>query len=165
MKPLIVKTALISVTFIGLLILAVTSFHYTPATYDFGWEYGNIAASLVEGQGYAEAFGGSTHLTAWMLPVNTLIYAAIFILFGVKTEAAMWSCVVCSCALWTGGAYYLYRVSCVVSEKVALLPICILGCLLLTNRLLVIYFISRLRANQSFQHCHCLLSLFILRPQ
>ncbi len=34
-----------------------------------GWEYGYIAAALVEGRGFADPFGAGTGATAWMPPL------------------------------------------------------------------------------------------------
>lgn len=52
---------------------------------DFGAEYGNIAASLVEGRGYAGAFEASEQPTSWMPPLLPFLIAGVFQAAGVET--------------------------------------------------------------------------------
>ncbi|MDF9799697.1 hypothetical protein OKW21_004960 [Catalinimonas alkaloidigena] len=86
--------------------------HYDQAPEDFGfaYEYGNIAASLANGNGYANVFTAQSGPTAWMLPVNTCIFALIFFLFGTKTTMAMWAVIVLNCMLWAGTIYLCFKV-------------------------------------------------------
>ena len=57
----------------------------------FAWEYGNTAASLVTGEGYANPFEGiRSGPTAWMPPLYVGLIAAVFALLGVKSVAALW---------------------------------------------------------------------------
>lgn len=59
---------------------------------NFGFEYGNIAASLAKGEGYANPFGeGSGGETAWQLPLVVGVFALFFKIFGVETVAASWA--------------------------------------------------------------------------
>ncbi len=55
---------------------------------DFGAEYGNIAASLVQGRGFAGAFEASSQPTSWMPPLLPFLLAAVFQIGGVKTIAS-----------------------------------------------------------------------------
>ena len=57
----------------------------------FGWEYGNIAETLVEGKGFANTFGADSGPTAWMPPLFVLLLAGTFYFFGIKSIAAMWA--------------------------------------------------------------------------
>ena len=56
--------------------------------FDFGFEAGRIARSLVQGQGYANPFNGVSGPTAWLPPIYPLLLALAFKLFGVYTNAA-----------------------------------------------------------------------------
>ncbi len=85
--PLIVFVALL--LRVGFLYDYVT--HHVPralSTIPFLFEPGNIAASLVNGHGFANPFRVETGPTAWMTPIYPLILAAIFKLFGTYTIQA-----------------------------------------------------------------------------
>ena len=56
--------------------------------FNFGFEAGRIAKSLVEGHGYANPFNGVSGPTAWLPPIYPLLLALAFKLFGVYTNAA-----------------------------------------------------------------------------
>jgi 4-amino-4-deoxy-L-arabinose transferase-like glycosyltransferase len=57
--------------------------------WEFGYEIGKIARSIVLGQGFANPYyGGDTGPTAEMAPVLPYMLAGIFALFGVYTKAA-----------------------------------------------------------------------------
>jgi hypothetical protein len=56
--------------------------------FNFGFEAGRIARSLVAGQGYANPFNGPSGPTAWLPPLYPLLMAAVFKVFGVYTNAA-----------------------------------------------------------------------------
>jgi len=57
---------------------------------DFGAEYGNIAASVARGEGFANVFTDDSGPTAWHPPLNVYLIASIFMLFGIKSFASMW---------------------------------------------------------------------------
>lgn len=56
--------------------------------FNFGFEAGRIARSLVEGHGFANPFNGWSGPTAWVPPLYPLLLALAFKLFGVYTNAA-----------------------------------------------------------------------------
>jgi len=56
--------------------------------FDFGFEAGRIARSLVQGHGYANPFNGWSGPTAWLPPLYPLLLALAFKLFGVYTRGA-----------------------------------------------------------------------------
>lgn len=56
--------------------------------FDFGFEAGRIAKSLVEGHGYANPFNGWSGPTTWLPPLYPLLLALAFKLFGVYTNVA-----------------------------------------------------------------------------
>ena len=58
------------------------------ANFDFGFEAGRIAKSLVEGHGYGNPFNGWSGPTAWLPPLYPLLMALAFKLFGVYTRGA-----------------------------------------------------------------------------
>ena len=58
------------------------------AHFDFGFEAGRIARSLVAGQGYANPFNGISGATAWLPPAFPLLLALTFRLFGVYSRGA-----------------------------------------------------------------------------
>jgi len=69
------------------------TYHVRPYEdhFDFGWEMGRIARSLVHGHGYADPFiTGHTGPTAWLPPAYPLLIAASFRLFGIYTALAAW---------------------------------------------------------------------------
>ncbi len=77
-----------------LLFLATAAYYNIPTAEflntKFGWEYGNIAESLVRGHGFANAFTPQSGPTAWMPPLFVFFLAGVFKVFGVKTLASMW---------------------------------------------------------------------------
>lgn len=54
----------------------------------FGYETGQIAASIVEGHGFSSPLFAPTGPTAWMTPVYPYIIAGVFKMFGVFTTAS-----------------------------------------------------------------------------
>jgi 4-amino-4-deoxy-L-arabinose transferase-like glycosyltransferase len=58
------------------------------ANFNFGFEAGRIARSLVTGHGYANPFNGESGPTAWLPPLYPLLLAAVFKVFGVYTRAS-----------------------------------------------------------------------------
>jgi 4-amino-4-deoxy-L-arabinose transferase-like glycosyltransferase len=54
----------------------------------FQYEAGNIARSIVEGNGFSSPFREETGPTAWLTPVYPLIVACFFKIFGADTFAA-----------------------------------------------------------------------------
>ncbi len=62
-----------------------------PHHFQFGWEMGQIAASLATGHGYADPFSwGHTGPTAWVTPLFPLLLAAVFKIFGPFSLASGW---------------------------------------------------------------------------
>lgn len=76
-----------------------------------GAEYGNIAESIVNGNGYANVFAEDSGPTAWMLPLNTWLFALIFYLFGIKTVAAIHALMVINSLFWALTAFVLIKIS------------------------------------------------------
>ncbi len=58
------------------------------AHFDFGFEAGRIARSLVTGQGYGNPFNGHSGPTAWLPPLYPLLLALCFKVFGVYSRGA-----------------------------------------------------------------------------
>ena len=58
--------------------------------FQFGWELGRIARSVVLGQGYGNPFLGHTGPTTWIPPLYTLLVAAIFRVFGIYSAQSAW---------------------------------------------------------------------------
>ena len=56
--------------------------------FNFGFEAGRIARSLVTGHGYANPFNGNSGPTAWLPPLYPLLIALAFKLFGIYTNSA-----------------------------------------------------------------------------
>ena len=69
------------------------------ANFNFGFEAGRIARSLVRGQGYANPFDGVSGSTAWLPPLYPLLMAAAFKMFGVYTRGAALALMVVDSAL------------------------------------------------------------------
>jgi 4-amino-4-deoxy-L-arabinose transferase-like glycosyltransferase len=58
--------------------------------FQFGWELGRIARSVVAGQGYGNPFLGHTGPTTWIPPLYTLLVAAVFRVFGIYSAPSAW---------------------------------------------------------------------------
>ncbi len=64
--------------------------------FNFGFEGGRIARSLVTGQGYANPFNGTSGPTAWLPPLYPLLIALAFKMFGLYTNAAAFFILACN---------------------------------------------------------------------
>jgi hypothetical protein len=60
----------------------------SQGNFDFGFEAGRIARSLVTGHGYGNPFNGTSGPTAWLPPLYPLLMAAAFKVFGVYSRGA-----------------------------------------------------------------------------
>jgi hypothetical protein len=60
----------------------------TDDHFDYAFEAGRIARSLVTGHGYGNPFDGPSGPTAWLAPLYPLLVAGAFKLFGVYSNAA-----------------------------------------------------------------------------
>jgi hypothetical protein len=79
--------------------------------FEYGWEVGRIARSLVQGHGYANPFNGVSGPTAWLSPLYPLVVALGFKLFGVYTHAAAIFVLVCNSAFSAGTALAVYEIA------------------------------------------------------
>jgi len=79
--------------------------------FNFGFEAGRIARSLVAGQGYANPFNGPSGPTAWLPPLYPLLMAAVFKLFGVYTNAAGLAILVCNSLFSAAIAPAVYEIA------------------------------------------------------
>lgn len=63
---------------------------FSPETgnFEFGWELGRVAKSLVEGHGFSSPIGEDMGPTSWVAPIPALFHAAIFKLLGVYSRDA-----------------------------------------------------------------------------
>jgi hypothetical protein len=64
--------------------------------FNFAFEAGRIARSLVTGQGYANPFDGPSGPTAWLPPTYPLLIALSFKLFGIYTRGAAFFLLACN---------------------------------------------------------------------
>ncbi|HCT59810.1 MAG TPA: hypothetical protein DGA22_02875 [Acidobacterium sp.] len=93
-KPISTRTLWFAFsTALTLRLLFLFGFHlYTihPWTdhFQFGWEMGRIARSLVTGHGYSSPFGGYTGPSAWTAPLYPFFIAAVFRLFGIYSQTS-----------------------------------------------------------------------------
>ena len=71
----------------------------SQGNFDFGFEAGRIARSLVMGQGYANPFNGISGPTAWLPPLYPLLMAGAFKVFGVYSRGAALALMVVDSAL------------------------------------------------------------------
>ena len=79
--------------------------------FDFGWEVGRIARSLVEGRGYGNPFNGPSGPTAWLTPLYPLLVALGFKLLGVYSKGAAIFVMVCDSAFSAGTAMAVYEMA------------------------------------------------------
>jgi hypothetical protein len=98
-----------------LLFLATAAYYNFPEpeflNTKFGWEYGNIAESLVLGHGFANAFTPQSGPTAWMPPLFVFFLAGVFKVFGVKTLASMWAVFLVKYLALASSLYFLLRIA------------------------------------------------------
>jgi hypothetical protein len=77
----------------------------------FGFEYGNIAASVARGEGFADAMAtGNQQPTAWMPLIYVYLLAAVFYLTGIKSTAALWVISLIRCVVLAWGCYLTYQI-------------------------------------------------------
>ena len=107
-----VLTAVIFIifTFISILIRP-SSLDTDEVAFDFGAEYGNIAASVAKGEGFANVFTDESGPTAWHPPLNVYLMALVFVLFGVKSYASMWVLFLIRNAAFAFTAFFLLKIS------------------------------------------------------
>jgi hypothetical protein len=79
--------------------------------FEFGYEMGRIARSLVEGYGYASPFWGHTGPTAWEPPLYPWLLAAVFKVCGVYTPLAAWVTLAINCVLGAFTLPAVWRIS------------------------------------------------------
>ena len=56
--------------------------------WEFGYETGMVARSIVTGHGFGNPYWGQTGPTALITPVFPYLFASVFSVLGIKTEAA-----------------------------------------------------------------------------
>lgn len=84
--------------------------------FQFGWEAGRIARSLVTGHGFANPFASSylglTGPTAWVPPAYPFLIAGVFKLFGIYTPASAWVLFAINCLLSAATALAVWEIAC-----------------------------------------------------
>jgi 4-amino-4-deoxy-L-arabinose transferase-like glycosyltransferase len=60
----------------------------TKASFNFGWEMGQVAASIASGHGFSNPFGPQTGPTAWEPPLYPYLAAGVFRVFGIYSQAS-----------------------------------------------------------------------------
>ena len=78
--------------------------------FHFGGEYGNIAAAIVKGEGYTNAFKTNSGSTSWMPPFYTYLLALIFVLFGIKTTLSVYVILALKCISFSIIPVLLFRI-------------------------------------------------------
>jgi hypothetical protein len=79
--------------------------------FEYGFEAGRIARSLVEGHGYSSPFNGPSGPTAWLPPLFPLLMALGFRLFGVYTSTAVIFIMACNSAFSAAIAPAVYEIA------------------------------------------------------
>ncbi len=79
--------------------------------FDFGAEYGNIAASVAKGDGFANVFTDDSGPTAWHPPLTVYLMASVFFIFGVKSYASMWVLFLLRNIAFAFTAFFLLKIS------------------------------------------------------
>lgn len=79
--------------------------------FQFGWELGRIARSVVLGQGYGNPFLGHTGPTTWIPPLYTLLVAAVFRGFGIYTAQSAWVIFAVNSVFSAGTALWVYEMA------------------------------------------------------
>jgi len=79
--------------------------------FDYGFEAGRIARSLVQGHGYGNPFNGFSGPTAWLPPLYPLLMALSFKLFGVYTNGAAIFLMICDSLFSAAIAPAVYEIA------------------------------------------------------
>jgi hypothetical protein len=89
--------------------------------FNFAFEAGRIARSLVEGHGYGNPFNGWSGPSAWLPPLYPLLLALAFKLFGVYTRGAAFFVLAVDslCSAATAPAVYEIAVRCFDAKGLA----------------------------------------------
>ncbi len=58
--------------------------------FEFGWEMGRVARSIVQGHGFSSPYDGNTGPTAWEPPLYPYLMAGVFELFGTYSRGSAW---------------------------------------------------------------------------
>ena len=58
--------------------------------FGFGWEMGRVGRALALGQGFSNPYGDNTGPTAWEPPLYPYLIGAVFMLFGIYSQASAW---------------------------------------------------------------------------
>ncbi len=106
-----VYVSVLAFLFFSMLTLAL---HYKSITthtsdFDFGAEYGNIAASVAQGNGFANVFTDNSGPTAWHPPFNVYLMALVFSIFGIKSIASMWALLIFRNIIYAFAGYFLLK--------------------------------------------------------
>lgn len=78
--------------------------------FQFGWEMGRIARSIVHGEGFSSPTDLNTGPTAWAAPVYPYIIAAAFKLFGLYTRSAAFAMLVFNSVFASLTCWTLFRI-------------------------------------------------------
>ena len=79
--------------------------------FDYGFEAGRIARSVVQGHGYGNPFNGFSGPTAWLPPLYPLLMALGFKLFGLYTNGAAIFIMVCDSVFSAAIAPAVYEIA------------------------------------------------------
>ncbi len=110
--PSVIILAAFLVRFAAMLI--VHSHAPTPPMqyFKYGYEAGDVAASIATGHGFSSPFGDSTGPTAWFTPLYPYLLAGIFKIFGVYTFRSFLVALTLNCvfvAFTSLALYYIGR--------------------------------------------------------
>jgi 4-amino-4-deoxy-L-arabinose transferase-like glycosyltransferase len=79
--------------------------------FNFGYEMGRIARSLVTGYGYANPFNGNSGPTAWVPPLYPLLIAAVFKVFGIYTAISAWVMLALNSIFSAATSIFVYQIA------------------------------------------------------
>jgi hypothetical protein len=85
--------------------------HTIDDHWDFGYEAGRIARSVIEGHGYSSPFNGPSGPSAWLPPLFPLLLVLAFKLFGVYTKGAAIFVMACNSAFSAAIAPAVYEIA------------------------------------------------------
>lgn len=98
-----------SFLFAVIMMFAIISLDSGVFVMNFGFEYANIAQSIVEGDGFSNPFSNcETGKTAWMPPLLVYLNAMVFYLVG-KTTTAFILLQFFRIALLASGVYFIFK--------------------------------------------------------
>ena len=163
-EGLFVNCILVTAVAVRLFVAVVTTswiFSDERHSWEFGYEMGQIAASIAEGRGFSwPPWSSRSGATAWMPPVYPFIMAFFFEIFGVFTQKAALALIFFQTVVSTITCYIAY----LLGKRVFNVRAGLVAALLLALYPPAIHFAAqKIWSTTLFTFCLLVLALFVIR--